>query len=41
MSVNGVEGRLAEIKKHKRSLQTSTIKSLFGTVDIVTKILGK
>jgi hypothetical protein len=39
MSVNGVEGRLAEIKKMKRTLKSSTINSIFHTVDITLKTL--
>ena len=40
MSVNGVEGRLAEIKKIKRMTKSSTINSLFQTVDITLKPLS-
>jgi hypothetical protein len=39
MSVNGVEGRLAEIKKMKRTSKSSSINSLFHTVDITSKLL--
>jgi hypothetical protein len=39
MSVNGVEGRLAEIKKMKRTSKSSSIDSLFQTVDITSKLL--
>ena len=39
MSVNGVEGRLAEIKKMKRTSKSSSINSLFHTVDISSELL--
>jgi hypothetical protein len=39
MSVNGVEGRLEEIEKIKRTLKSSTINSIFHTVDITLKTL--
>lgn len=39
MSVNGVEGRLAEIKKIKRISKSTTINSLFHTVAITSKPL--
>lgn len=37
MSVNGVEGRLAEIKKMKKRSTSTTIDTLFHTVDITSK----